>query len=206
MSILKGDWIGLREAVDAIRRGYIVAYPTETFYGLGVDPFNEEAVERLFELKGREKGNPIPLLVPDLETLQAIVEEIPPIGEELIERFWPGPLTIVFRARPEIPDIVTGGTGKIGVRISSNPVAARLVEYLDAPLTTTSANPSSHKSPTTVEEVRAYFDERIAVIIDGGKLKGQKGSTVVDVTEGEIRVIREGEIPLEELKGLPQAI
>lgn len=200
MSVLKADWIGLREAVDAIRHGYIVAYPTETFYGLGGDPFDEKAMEELLRLKGREKGRPLPLLVPDIETLEGIVEEIPPLGYRLIEKFWPGPLTIVFKAVPEVPELVTGGTGKVGVRISSNPVAARLVEYLDAPLTTTSANPSGRKSPLTADEVRAYFDDRLAVIIDGGRLQGRKGSTVIDITEGEIKVIREGEIPLDEIK------
>ncbi len=200
MSILRADWISLREAVDTIRKGYIVAYPTETFYGLGVDPFNRKALERLFALKGRERGKPVPVLVPDLETLEWIVEEIPKTGRRLIDRFWPGPLTIVFKARPEVPDLLTGGTGKIGVRISSHPVAAKLLEYLDGPLTTTSANPSGKGSPLTAGEVEDYFGEKVAIIIDGGRLKGRKGSTVVDVTGGGLTTIREGEIPVEELR------
>ena len=200
MSILRADWISLREAVDTIRKGYIVAYPTETFYGLGVDPFNRKALERLFALKGRERGKPVPVLVPDLETLEWIVEEIPKTGRRLIDRFWPGPLTIVFKARPEVPDLLTGGTGKIGVRISSHPVAAKLLEYLDGPLTTTSANPSGKGSPLTAGEVEDYFGEKVAIIIDGGRLKGRKGSTVVDVTGGGLTTIREGEISVEELR------
>lgn len=200
MSILRADWISLREAVDTIRKGYIVAYPTETFYGLGVDPFNRKALERLFALKGRERGKPVPVLVPDLETLEWIVEEIPKTGRRLIDRFWPGPLTIVFKARPEVPDLLTVGTGKIGVRISSHPVAAKLLEYLDGPLTTTSANPSGKGSPLTAGEVEDYFGEKVAIIIDGGRLKGRKGSTVVDVTGGGLTTIREGEISVEELR------
>lgn len=200
MSVLRADWVGIREAVDAIRNGYIVAYPTETFYGLGADPFNERAIERLFELKGRSEDKPIPLLIPYVEMLKVVAKEVPPMGERLVKAFWPGPLTLVFKTYPSLPDALTGGTGKIGVRVSSNPIAQRLVEYLNAPLTTTSANPSGKKGPITPDEVKAYFGDKVAIILDGGKLSGKKGSTVVDVTGVDIEVIRKGEIAVEDIK------
>ncbi len=199
MSLLKADWRGIREAVDTIRNGYIVAYPTETFYGLGVDPFNESAIERLINLKKRENGKPIPLLISDREMLERLVEDIPPLAERLMERFWPGPLTLVFRAREDVSKLLTGRTGKIGLRISSNPVAKRLVEFLNSPVTTTSANPSGARPALTPDEVRDYFDEKVALILDYGRLTGEKGSTVIDVTGDGIEIIREGEIPVEEI-------
>lgn len=192
----------LNEVKETLVRGKVIAYPTETFYGLGVDVFNEGAVKRVFELKGREEGKPIPILVKDREMLLEVVEAIPPLAEDLIKGFWPGPLTIVFNARPNLPAILTGGTGKVGVRVSSNPTAQRIVETFGKPLTTTSANPSGQRPPTTVQEVVDYFRGRIDLIIDGGPLPGRLGSTVVDVTGEGLVIMREGEVPQEELYSL----
>lgn len=192
-SVSKSIWKQVR---DIFKKGGMIAYPTETFYGLGVDPFNESAIEKLFALKGREADKPISILVKDKKMLTEVAEEIPLSAEILIKKFWPGPLTIIFKAKKIIPSLITGSTGKIGVRISSNPITQKLLEAIDAPITATSANPSGEKSPVTAREVMDYFENEVDLILDGGTLSGRLGSTIVDVTEGDLKVIRKGEIPL----------
>jgi len=188
------DWKRIR---DIFKKGGIIAYPTETFYGLGVDPFNESAVNKLFKLKGRDPDKPVSILIKDKKMLLEVVEEIPPAAEKLIKKFWPGPLTIIFKAKKTVPSAITGNTGKIAVRISGNPITQKLLEIIDSPITTSSANPSGKKSPVTAKEVKGYFGDKIDLIIDGGLLFGKLGSTIVDATERELKVIREGEIPVQ---------
>jgi len=189
------------EAVRVFKSGGVIAYPTETFYGLCVDPFNRRAVEGLFRLKGRPEKNPVSVIIKDVPMLVAVASEVPPIARDLIKRFWPGPLTIVFKAHPALPPELTGNTGRIGVRVSSNPLAARLSSELNSPITATSANPTGEKPPVAPEEVLDYFNGRVDILIDGGTLPGKTGSTVLDVTSGRVVVIREGEIPSTDLQG-----
>ncbi|MCP3676078.1 MAG: threonylcarbamoyl-AMP synthase [Deltaproteobacteria bacterium] len=189
----------LAKAKEVVAQGGIIAYPTETFYGLGADPYNEDAVKRLFELKGRGFDKPISILVKDEIMLQQVVAGIPSAAEELIMRFWPGPLTIIFQAPLALPPLLTAGTGKIGVRVSSNPSTQTLLETIDRPITTTSANPAGKVSPVTAEEGVSYFDNNLDLILDGGQLPGRLGSTIVDVTGGNVVVLREGEIPGEKV-------
>src|SRR3990172_13353259 len=188
------DWKRVR---DIFKKGGIIAYPTETFYGLGVDPFNETAVKKLFNLKGREADKPISILVKDKKMLAEVAEEIPLSAEKLIKKFWPGPLTIILKAKKSIPITLRAGTGTIAVRISSNTITQKLLEAIDSPITTTSANPSGKKSPVTASEVMNYFKNKVDLILDGGVLSGKLGSTIVDVTEGDLKIIRAGEIPIE---------
>src|SRR3990167_4936348 len=188
-----------KQVLDVFKKGGIIAYPTETFYGLGVDPFNEAAIKKLFELKGRGSDKPVSILIKDKKMLLEVAEEIPLLAEKLIKKFWPGPLTIIFKAKKSIPSLLTGGTGKIGVRISSNPITQKLLEEIDYPITATSANPSGKKSPVTAKEVMDYFGDKIDLLIDGGVLSGKLGSTILDATEQELKVIREGEIPAKDV-------
>lgn len=190
--VSKSIW---KQISDVFKKGGIIAYPTETFYGLGVDPFNKTAVKKLFNLKGREPDKPIAILIKDKKMLLEIADEVPEAAEKLIRKFWPGPLTIIFKAKKSIPALITGNTGKIGVRISNNPAAQKLLKKIGSPVTTTSANPSGKKSPATTQEVIDYFGGKVDLIIDGGKLYGKLGSTIVDVTEDKLKIIREGEIP-----------
>ncbi|MBI5894125.1 MAG: threonylcarbamoyl-AMP synthase [Deltaproteobacteria bacterium] len=199
MPIFLPTYDNLKKASAVLKKGGIIAYPTETFYGLGVDPFNEDALKKLFELKGRGFDKPVSILVKDENALASIVEEIPSVAKRLFKRFWPGPLTIVFKAKKNISDILTASTGNIGVRVSSSPVAKKLLDIIDAPITATSANPSGEKSPVTPQEVERYFGDKLDMIIDGGELEGKLGSTIVDVTEGSIKILRQGEIPEEKL-------
>lgn len=177
----------------------IIAYPTETFYGLCVNPFDHLAIKKLFALKGRPPEKPITLIVKDRDMLDRVALGITPLAEKLMKRFWPGPLTIVFNARPDVPTELTGGTGTLGVRISANPVATRLSSLLDSPITATSANPTDKDAPTTPQDVIGYFDGEIDMLIDGGRLAGKKGSTIVDARGDSLVIVREGEIPVESL-------
>ncbi|OGP28951.1 MAG: threonylcarbamoyl-AMP synthase [Deltaproteobacteria bacterium GWB2_42_7] len=186
-----------KQVLDVFKKGGIIAYPTETFYGLGVDPFNETAVKKLFNLKGREADKPISILVKDKKMLAEVAEEIPLSAEKLIKKFWPGPLTIILKAKKSIPITLRAGTGTIAVRISSNTITQKLLEAIDSPITTTSANPSGKKSPVTASEVMNYFKNKVDLILDGGVLSGKLGSTIVDVTEGDLKIIRAGDIPIE---------
>ena len=181
-------------AVAALKRGDVIAFPTETLYGLGADALNPAAVEKVFQLKGRDAANPIPVLIADREMLVDLVSEIPPLAENLIARFWPGPLTIVLAARRDIPRPLVNAAGGIGVRISSQPIAAELVQALGRPLTATSANPTGKPPARTAQAAREYFSRQLDIFIDGGTLTSPTGSTVVELVQDSIKIIREGEI------------
>lgn len=185
------------QAVGMIREGAISAYPTETFYGLGVDISNEAAIKRLFDLKRRDYSNPIAVIVADRSMLNSVVQEVPQQALALMNAFWPGPLTILFRTNEKVSRHLTTNTGKIGIRISSHPVATAIVRELGRPLSTTSANLSGFPPSTHPKHVRSYFGEKVDLVIDAGELPPSLGSTVVDVTEEKLAVIREGVIPVE---------
>jgi len=187
-------------ALAALKRGEVIVLPTETLYGLGADALNAAAVERVFQLKGRDAANPIPVLVADRAMLDALVTEVTPPAERLIAEFWPGPLTLVLPARQDLPKPLVNSTGGIGVRISSRPIAAALVKALGRPMTATSANPSGQPAARTVEQARHYFAGRIEIFIDGGELTSRTGSTVAEISSERIRIIRQGDISKEDLQ------
>ncbi len=186
-------------AVVVLKDGGVIAYPTETFYGLGADAFNETAVEKIFTLKGREFDNPVSVIVADESALHALVTEIPEAARVLMKRFWPGPLTIVFQAAPYVSSRLTAKTGKIGVRISSHPIAALLARELGAPLTATSANRSGRKETISAAGVKESLGDLPDMIIDSGETPGRPGSTIVDVTVFPSRILREGAIHIRDL-------
>ena len=192
----------IAEAVAALRRGEIIVFPTETLYGLGTDALNRSAVEELFQLKGRNSNNPIPVLVADEQMLLMLVAEISNSARKLLNHFWPGPLTLVLKARPGIPPPLLNARGGIGVRISSRPTATRLVQRLGRPITATSANPSGHEPARTVDEAKRYFAGRVRLFVDGGMLASKKGSTVAEVSEDSVTILREGEIRASELESV----
>lgn len=185
----------VRQAVSLIQQGGVAAYPTETFYGLGVAVTNDQAIKRLFDVKRRDYGNPVAVIVSDREMLTTIVDEIPEKALVLMEIFWPGPLTILFNTNKKISRRLTTNTGRIGIRVSSHPVAAALVKALGEPLTTTSANLSGFPPSLSPRHLKSYFGEKLDLIVDAGELAPSRGSTVVDVTEEKLAVIREGVIP-----------
>ena len=190
----------LTDAVAALRRGDVIVFPTETLYGLGADALNFSAVEKVFQLKGRDSNQPFPVLVSDRSMLESLVGQIVPLAEILMARFWPGPLTLVLPARPEIPKPLVNSAGGVGVRISSQPVAQEIVKTLGRPLTATSANPSGQPGAYTVAQAQAYFSDRIEIFLDGGELASRTGSTVAAVADNKIQIIRAGEITKSELE------
>ena len=184
----------LSAAVQVLKGGGVIVFPTETLYGLGADALNDAAVEKVFQLKGRDPRNPIPVLVADQEMLHALVTKVPTTAQKLMERYWPGPLTLVLPGRKNIPKPLCNPTGGVGVRISSQPIATLLVNGLSRPLTATSANPSGKEPARTLQESKTYFAHRVELFVDGGTLTSKSGSTVVEAMEDSIKIIREGEI------------
>ena len=187
-------------ALAALRRGEAVVFPTETFYGLGANALDTEAVARVVTLKGRGSDSPIAVIVADRAMLAQIVDDISPAAEKLIARFWPGPLTLVLPAKKGVPAPLVNAEGKIGARVSSHPTAARLARELGRPLTATSANPSGKDPARSIAEAKAYFADRIGVYLDGGALTGQAASTVAEISGGEVKILRAGAIAAEELR------
>lgn len=175
-----------------LRRGGLVAIPTETYYGLGVDPFNPAALTRLAEIKGRPAHKPILLLIGAREQLAHLVDSIPPAATGLMEAFWPGPLTIVMPARAELPALVTAGTGTVGVRWTSSAALSDILRVV-GPLTGTSANRSGESAARTAHEVQQALGDEIDLIIDAGTLPGGLPSTVIHVQE-QAHIVREGTI------------
>jgi L-threonylcarbamoyladenylate synthase len=190
----------LSQAIAALGRGDVIVFPTETLYGLGADALNFAAVDRVFQLKGRDPSNPIPVLVSDLLMLDALVTEISPLAKQLIASFWPGPLTLVLPARHDIPRPLINTRGGVGVRISSQPLARKLVGMFGRPITATSANPSGQPAARTAAQARAYFSGAVKIFVDGGKLTSSSPSTVAEVVGDKVAIIRHGAIGSADLR------
>lgn len=186
----------LKPAVKSLRSGGISIYPTDTVYGIGCDPRNEEALNKLLALKGRS-GKPLPLLASSIEVVRLIVE-VSPEAEKLMRAFWPGPLTIVLPLKTPLPNQVTMGRPKVGLRIPNHTVARILAEGTGGLIIGTSANKSGEASPRSFDEVNPYLRERVDVVIDGGPCPLGIPSTVVEV-DGGVKVIREGAVKVEEV-------
>jgi L-threonylcarbamoyladenylate synthase len=190
----------LAEAADRIGSGGIVAFPTETFYGLAVDPFNPSALERLFSLKKRSPDKPLLVLIDKPENLDLLVKEVPRQYERLLEVFWPGPLTMVFAGIDGLPKLLTDEHGTVGVRQSSDLVARALAIAAGGAISGTSANPSGMSAAVNAKQVAEMFPEGIDQIIDGGPVPGGSGSTIIGLEGDGIKLIREGRIPLEKIR------
>jgi L-threonylcarbamoyladenylate synthase len=183
----------LSQAARVVRDGGVIAFPTETFYGLGVTPGDAAAVQRLFALKGRSPASsPILVLIRHRQDLESLTSEISPSAELLMKACWPGPLTIVFRASSGVPSVLTAGTGTIGIRLSAAPSLQRLLDAVGGPLTGTSANRSGALPAVTAEDVQVSLGVDVDLILDGGRTPGGFASTVVDTTVTPVRLIREG--------------
>ena len=188
----------IERAAAAVRRGKVVAIPTDALYTLIADPFNLRAVQQVFKAKGREINRALPLLVSDAMMVEDLARELSSRFFLLARRFWPGPLTIIVPAASKVPLKVTGNTGRLAVRQSRSAVANALVERLGHPLISTSANISGHPTCTSGIEVFGTMDGRVALVLDGGACSGP-GSSTVDVTEPEWRMIKEGAVTEKEI-------
>ncbi len=189
----------LHEAISLLWRGRLVAFPTETFYGLGAHALDAEAVERVFAAKGRPPEKPLIVLVEAAAMAERLSRGISPRARELMARYWPGPLTLVLPAADDLPPPVTGGTGTVSVRVPGHPLALALVRAAGIPITAPSANLSGADPPTTAEEVRAGLGGRIDLILDGGPTAGGLASTILDVTTEPPRVLRAGALAVLDL-------
>jgi len=188
------------KGAKALREGGIVAFPSESFYGLAVDINCKEAIERLFLVKKRKPDQPVLILIPSVKALDRYANSIPPVPRRLIETFWPGGLTLVLKAAPEVSPLLTAGTGKIGVRLSSHPVATSLARALGGGITGTSANLSGKPACRSAQEVLEAFGDALDLILDGGETEGKIGSTILDVTVDPPRILREGMVDREKLE------
>jgi L-threonylcarbamoyladenylate synthase len=186
------------EIVSVLHSGGVIAFPTDTAYGLGVDPFNAPAIDRIFEIKHRRETKPILLLVNSIAMAESVCTP-PAIFYALAQKFWPGPLTVILPATPSLQANVTAGTGTIGVRWPIAPFATSLIQYFRKPITATSANRSGLPSAVTADEVRVQLGETIDVLIDGGMLPVRSGSTVLDMTVDPPEVLREGPVTFDTL-------
>lgn len=187
-------------AVEILKAGGVIAFPTDTVYGLGSDAFNIGAVERIYRVKRRPRHLPLPVLLADLSQLASIADSVPGIAQFLARRFWPGGLTLVLPKKSFLSDVITAGSDKVAVRVPDHVVPLALIRGLDAPVIGTSANVSDEPSPVTAEEVERQLGGRIDLIIDMGKCPGGLESTVLDVTGSTPVILRQGIIPEQEIK------
>jgi L-threonylcarbamoyladenylate synthase len=192
----------IHQAAEIIRKGGIVAFPTETVYGLGADAFNPIAVARVFEVKGRPHFDPLIIHIAHPTDLKRLVIEIPTDAEKLVERFWPGPLTVVLLKKEDVPDIVTAGLSTVAVRMPKHPMALNLIEQADCPIAAPSANPFGYLSPTTAEHVQDQLGNRVDLILDGGRCPVGVESTILSFLEKKPRLLRSGGVSLEEIESI----
>jgi L-threonylcarbamoyladenylate synthase len=190
----------INEAAKIIKAGGLVAFPTDTVYGLGVNPFNREAVERIYLVKQRPGDLPLPVLLPDRNEVYSAASEVSPVALSLMERFWPGELTIVLYKSTGFPDYITAKSDKIAVRVPDHIVPVMLMKKAGVPVVGTSANLSNLPSALTAEEVEKQLGGKVDMIINGGKSPGGIESTLVDMTGPEPVVLREGAISGKEIE------
>ena len=187
-------------AAARIRSGHVVGMPTDTFYGLAVDPLNLRAVDRVYDIKSRSRHKPLSLLIDSVDQAEGLVDELSDDFYALAEKFWPGPLTVIVKASSRLPLKVTANTGNVAIRVPDSPIALALVRAAGSPVTATSANLSGASECTTAEDVRLQLGARIPLIVDGGPTPRTVASTIVDLSDGaKWRVIREGAVPIEQI-------
>jgi L-threonylcarbamoyladenylate synthase len=192
----------IQSAAQIIKEGGIVAFPTETVYGLGADAFNPLAVARIFEVKRRPYFDPLIVHVANPSTMRKLVKEIPSNAKILIEKFWPGPLTIVLLKEENIPDIVTAGLPTLAIRMPAHSMALALIEESKCPIAAPSANPFGYLSPTTAEHVRDQLGDQVDFILDGGPCPVGVESTIVSFLEEKPMLLRPGGVLLEEIESI----
>jgi len=192
----------IRQAAEIIRQGGIVAFPTETVYGLGADAYNPLAVARVFEVKRRPTFDPLIVHIASPAHLRKLVKDIPSGARKLTEKLWPGPLTVVLFKEEHIPDIVTAGLPTVALRMPSHPMALSLIKESKCPLAAPSANPFGYLSPTTAEHVRSQLADQVDLILDGGPCPVGVESTIVSFSENKPRLLRPGGVSVEEIESI----
>ncbi len=194
------DPAAIARAAEILRAGGLVAFPTETVYGLGADGLNPAAVARLFAAKGRPATDPVILHIADLDALPRLAREVPPAAWTLVRRFWPGPLTVVLPKQPVVPDLVTAGLPTVAIRMPAHPVALALIRAAGTPIAAPSANRFGHTSPTTAQHVLEDLADRVDLVLDAGPTPIGVESTVLDLTRPVPTILRPGGLPREALE------
>lgn len=194
------DYTKIKPASKIIKDGGLVLFPTETVYGIGANGLNEEAVKNIFIAKGRKQDNPLILHISNMEMLNKIAKNITELEYKLMEKFWPGPFTIILERKEIVPNVVTGGLDTVGIRMPSNKIAKWLIEYACAPIAAPSANISGRPSGTNVEDIFKELSNKVDYIIDGGQCEIGVESTVVRVIDGVPHILRPGKITEEQIK------
>lgn len=189
----------INSAAAIISGGGVIAYPTETIYGLGADAANEQAIRRIFEIKGRNFNNPISLIIGHSQDVYPLVRKVTEAAQKLMDAFWPGPLTIIFEAAKSVSPLLTANTGRIGIRLSGHDAARKIAGKAGKPLTATSANLSGLPECATADQVIAQLGDKLDAIVDLGKTIGFTGSTIIDATTEQPVILRSGEISREEI-------
>lgn len=187
------------ELVGIMRGGGLVAVPTETVYGLAGNGLDEKAVAEIYEVKGRPEVKPLSLMVHDAASMERYCESVPPQAYTLAKRFWPGPLTIVMKAKPCVPEIVRAGGETVGLRCPDHPLTLELLEKSRVPFAAPSANPSGESSPKNADSVLKYFDGKIDAVLDGGECGIGRESTLIDLSRMPYRILRQGALPTDEI-------
>ncbi len=185
----------IEAAVDVVRRGGVLGYPTETVYGIGGDATSQRVVNRICELKGRDETKPFIILAQSIETVRVLSDNLSRKTHDLMHHFWPGPLTLVMRSTAQFPDGIAGSGGLVAIRVSPDRICRRILEQLDVPLVSTSANPAGCEPAQTAKELAHYFPTDLDLIVDGGDRKSAPPSTVVDVSGTVPLILRRGAIP-----------
>lgn len=200
--IREADAAAVELAARIIQRGGVVVFPTRGLYGLAADAYRPQAVARVFAIKRRSADKPVLLLVRQTGDVGSLAAAVSPAAHRLMDHFWPGRLTLVFRASPSVSYLLTGGTGKVGIRVPWHPVTVDLVETVGGPITGTSANISGFPGCARIEDLDPEVVEAVDMVLDAGELAGGPGSTVVDVSGPRLRVLREGAVSVAEIEAL----
>lgn len=190
----------IQAAVELLRKGGIVAFPTETVYGLGAAVRHQKALSRLYEIKGRPRAKPLQVMVAEESMIHEVAKEIPETAYRIMKRFWPGPLTLVLPARPELSSTITAGTRTVGIRFPDHPVPLSLMRELGQPLAASSANLSGLPAPADAQAVLLQLRGKIPLILDGGSCPGGRESTVLDCTGEIARILRPGAVPVKAIR------
>ena len=192
------DDLPINQAIVILKDGGVIAFPTDTVYGVGVDPFQPEAVRKLYQIKGRPIDKPIPILVGSVDDVKHVAQNLPPSFSQLAEQFWPGGLTLIVEAKALPPEVTAGGN-TVGVRMPDHPLALALLQRFGGAIAATSANKSDEPPATSAAEVRSEFGELINIILDGGQTATRIASTVLDLSVSPPQIRRQGGISMDQL-------
>jgi L-threonylcarbamoyladenylate synthase len=190
----------IKKIAETVKQGKVICYPTDTVYGLGANVYDKNVIERIYQIKRREKNHPFSIIIGNVLDLKELIEEIHQPAIVLMEKFWPGALTLIFKSSLKLKDKLPGDRENIGVRLPNNKICGFLTKFCGFPIISTSANLSGGKAPYSIEEIPQEIKTSCDIIIDTGKIRSKGESTIIDVSTPIPKIIREGGIPMEEIR------